>query len=41
MDPLDTQAQLRAKSALAKPRYGVDVVNGKVADMEQKMFTNR
>jgi thermosome len=36
MDPLDTQAQLRAKSALAKPRYGVDVVNGKVADMAEK-----
>ena len=36
MDPLDTQAQLRAKSALAKPRYGVDVVNGKVADMAAK-----
>ena len=26
----------RAKSALAKPRYGVDVVNGKVADMAAK-----
>lgn len=36
MDPLDTQTQLRAKSALAKPRYGVDVINGKVADMAAK-----
>ena len=36
MDPLDTQAQLRAKSALAKPKYGVDVINGKVADMAAK-----
>ncbi|MDQ3882163.1 MAG: TCP-1/cpn60 chaperonin family protein [Thermoproteota archaeon] len=36
MDPLDTQAQLRAKSALGKPKYGVDVLNGKVADMAAK-----
>jgi archaeal chaperonin len=36
MDPLDTQAQLRAKSALAKPKYGVDVINGRVADMAAK-----
>lgn len=36
MDPLDTQTQLRAKSALTKPRYGVDVINGKVADMAAK-----
>ena len=36
MDPLDTQTQLRAKSALAKPKYGVDVINGKVADMAAK-----
>src|ERR671938_257569 len=36
MDPLDTQAQLRAKSALSKPKYGVDVLNGKVADMAAK-----
>jgi archaeal chaperonin len=36
MDPLDTQAQLRAKSALARPKYGVDVINGKVADMAAK-----
>ena len=36
MDPLDTQTQLRAKSALGKPKYGVDVLNGKVADMAAK-----
>jgi thermosome len=36
MDPMDTQTQLRAKSALAKPKYGVDVINGKVADMAAK-----
>jgi thermosome len=36
MDPLDTQTQLRAKAALAKPKYGVDVLNGKVADMAAK-----
>jgi archaeal chaperonin len=36
MDPLDTQTQLRAKAALAKPKYGVDVINGRVADMAAK-----
>ena len=36
MDPLDTQTQLRAKAALSKPKYGVDVINGKVADMAAK-----
>ncbi|MDQ3835710.1 MAG: thermosome subunit, partial [Thermoproteota archaeon] len=36
MDPLDTQAQLRAKAAVAKPKYGVDVINGKVSDMAAK-----
>ncbi|MDQ4018194.1 MAG: TCP-1/cpn60 chaperonin family protein [Thermoproteota archaeon] len=36
MDPLDTQTQLRAKAALSKPKYGVDVVNGKVTDMAAK-----
>jgi thermosome len=36
MDPLDTQTQLRAKAVLAKPRYGVDVFNGKVTDMAAK-----
>ena len=36
MDPLDTQTQLRAKASVAKPKYGVDVINGKVADMAAK-----
>ena len=36
MDPLDTQTQLRAKAVLAKPKYGVDVINAKVADMVAK-----
>jgi thermosome len=36
MDPLDTQTQLRAKAAQTKPKYGVDVINGKVADMAAK-----
>ena len=36
MDPLDTQTQLRAKTSGAKPKYGVDVMNGKVSDMAAK-----
>jgi len=36
MDPLDTQAQLRAKASVAKPKYGVDVINGRVTDMAAK-----
>ncbi len=36
MDPLDTQVQLRSKSATGKARYGIDVVNGKVADLAAK-----
>lgn len=36
MDPLDTQAQLRAKAGSGKPRYGIDIINGKVADMVAK-----
>lgn len=37
MDPLDTQVLLRAKAAnSAKPRYGVDIFNGRVADMTAK-----
>ena len=36
MNPLDTQAQLRAKAGSGKPRYGIDVFNGKVADMAAK-----
>jgi len=34
MDPLDTQVQLRSKSTgTGKARYGIDVINGKVADL--------
>ncbi|NOJ26628.1 MAG: thermosome subunit [Nitrososphaera sp.] len=36
MDPLDTQVQLRSKSSTGKARYGIDVVNGKVADLAAK-----
>lgn len=37
MDPLDTQVQLRSKSTSAgKARYGIDVINGKVADLAAK-----
>src|ERR671923_2706170 len=36
MDPLDTQVQLRSKSSTGKARYGIDVLNGKVADMAAK-----
>jgi archaeal chaperonin len=37
MDVIDTQVQLRAKIAQSeKPRFGIDVVNGKVADMGSK-----
>jgi chaperonin GroEL (HSP60 family) len=36
MDPLDTQVQLRAKAGSAKPRFGIDIANGKVADMAAK-----
>jgi thermosome len=37
MDPLDTQVQLRAKAAgSAKPRYGINLINGSVADMAAK-----
>ena len=36
MDPLDTQTQLRAKASVAKPKYGVDVINGRVTDMAAK-----
>ena len=36
MDPIDTQVQLRAKAITAKPKYGVDVLNGKVADLAAK-----
>jgi archaeal chaperonin len=36
MDPIDTQAQLRAKITSKKPRYGIDVINKKIADMTAK-----
>ena len=36
MDPLDTQVQLRAKATAAKPEYGIDVLNAKVADLAAK-----
>lgn len=36
MDSLDTQVQLRAKAGSAKPRFGIDIVNGKIADMSAK-----
>jgi thermosome len=37
MDIIDTQVQLRAKgSSSGKVRYGVDVLNGKVADLASK-----
>jgi thermosome len=36
MDPRQTQTQLRAKAAVAKPKYGVDLINGKVTDMAAK-----
>jgi archaeal chaperonin len=36
MDPLDTQVQLRAKATTAKPKYGVDVLNAKIADLSDK-----
>jgi archaeal chaperonin len=36
MDPLDTQVQLRSKSTSGKARFGIDVINGKVADLAAK-----
>jgi archaeal chaperonin len=37
MDIIDTQVQLRAKAtSAAKPKYGVDVLNSKVADVAAK-----
>jgi archaeal chaperonin len=36
MDPLDTQVQLRSKSTTGKARFGIDVINGKVADLAAK-----
>jgi thermosome len=34
MDPLDTQVQLRSKGTTGKATYGIDVINGQVADLE-------
>lgn len=34
MDPLDTQVQLRSKGSTGKATFGIDVANGKVADLE-------
>jgi chaperonin GroEL (HSP60 family) len=36
MDPIDTQTQLRAKATTTKPRYGIDMINKKIADMAAK-----
>ncbi|MEW6603995.1 MAG: thermosome subunit beta [Thermoproteota archaeon] len=37
MDPLDTQVQLRSKSTTTgKARFGIDVINSKVADLAAK-----
>ena len=36
MDPLDTQVQLRARSTKGKASFGVDVLNGRVADLESE-----
>jgi archaeal chaperonin len=38
MDPIDTQAQLRARISKGsnKPRYGIDMIDKKIADMAAK-----
>jgi chaperonin GroEL (HSP60 family) len=36
MNPIDTQAQLRTKITTNEPRYGIDVVNKKIADMTSR-----
>jgi chaperonin GroEL (HSP60 family) len=37
MDVIDTQVQIRAKATnAAKPKYGIDVLNSKVADVAAK-----
>jgi chaperonin GroEL (HSP60 family) len=37
MDPIDSQVQLRSKvSTSSKPKYGIDVINAKIADISQK-----
>jgi thermosome len=34
MDPLDTQVEIRSKSSDSKAKYGIDVINAKVANLE-------
>jgi thermosome len=37
MDPIDSQVQLRSKvSTSSKPKYGIDVINAKIADISAK-----
>jgi thermosome len=37
MDPIDTQVQLRTKiTSSSKPKYGIDVINKKIADMTSR-----
>jgi chaperonin GroEL (HSP60 family) len=37
MDVIDTQVQLRSKtSSTQKPKFGIDVMNGQIADMTSK-----
>ena len=36
MDPLDTQVQLRSRSNTGRARYGIDVINGRIADLAAK-----
>lgn len=37
MDPIDSQVQLREKvSSTNKPKYGIDVINGKISDLSVK-----
>ena len=36
MDLIDTQTELRSKNTIAKAKYGVDVMNGKIADISQR-----
>jgi chaperonin GroEL (HSP60 family) len=42
MDPIDTQVQIRAKiSNSEKPKYGIDVINKKIADMTARNVYER
>ena len=36
MDPVDTLVQLRATATTAKPKYGIDVLSAKIADVAAK-----